>query len=227
MRSAFAVFFVVDQRTAHLDDPVVITGRRRCDARRGIDQGTRGGLGSRSRGGRRKRRHSTMQSRRSASDFQTTRHRFPRRPGERRDPYAVTSRFGTAARRLSRNNLGLWYGSRRSPGRHQFTFNVTPPSDHQFEPGDVFRFIGRQISARRWRRPRRRPCGPSAPARRRARPHRLDITGRGSSPPSPAECCTIGVFIRPGRIAFTLMWSRSELHGVVRVIWFIAALDVA
>src|ERR1700736_4221100 len=31
-----------------------------------------------------------------------------RRPGERRDPYAVSLVLGDAVRRLSRNNTGLW-----------------------------------------------------------------------------------------------------------------------
>src|SRR6266849_7146642 len=44
-----------------------------------------------------------------------------RRPGERRDPYAVFSRSKSGVRRLSRNTNGCGYGSRRSPGRQKMS----------------------------------------------------------------------------------------------------------
>ena len=57
------------------------------------------------------------------------------------------------------------------------------------------------------------PMCPSAPAHRGA-PHRLDIA-LGIARRRPAECSTIGVFIRPGRMQFTRIWLRANSTAVV------------
>ncbi len=46
-----------------------------------------------------------------------------------------------------------------------------------------------------------------------------NLIARGEMP------VTIGVFINPGRMQFTRTWSFANCTAVVRVIWFIAALD--
>ena len=57
-------------------------------------------------------------------------------------------------------------------------------------------------------------------------PHRLDVA-RGVARRKAGGVLTIGVFIRPGRMALTRTWFGANSTAVVRVIWFIAALVVA